>query len=430
MTHELKDRIKKAAHSALLKSAGEERPDRPALYVCGLNHASAPIELRERYALAPEEAERLTRELARQGLSRQLMILSTCNRTELYAFSKRPGFALELREAFLSIGRAGESEAAALPLQEFEGVDAARHLFGVGAGLDSLILGENQIKAQLHQAYETSRAAGASGRDLHRLVEAAHRAGKRIRSETDLNVGTLCVGKAAVLKGEHVLGSLEGKVCLVIGAGKVGRMAARAIAERRPGRLWIVNRTKEKAEEVAADLGAEAFALSSLSCLLPEAEFILGAAYAPELILDLAVYEHFAPAGRRPARVCVVDAAVPRILEPAIGQLDGVELFDIEHMQEITEENRRRRAEAAQQAWRIVEEEVRKHQASLKASELAPIIQAMHGQVDRIFSEELAGIGAQLTPELTEKIEAMNRRVKQRLMHEVIQELKAKVFEG
>ena len=394
------------------------------LYVCGLNQAAAPMAVRERYALLPEQCAQLVRDLRERGLSDQSLVLSTCNRTEIYAFSNRHGFAFELRDAFVKLGEGLQADREPPPLYEYEGIDAVRHLFAVGAGLDSMILGENQIKQQIQQAFELARAAGGGGSDLHRLVEATHRVGKQIRTQTDLNVGTLCSGKASVIKGEHVLGSLRGKVCLVIGAGKVGKMAARAIAERQPARLWIVNRTMEKAQEVAEGLGAEAYGLESLTCLLPEAEFILGAAYSPELILSRVLYERFCPEEKRPDRVCIVDAAVPRIIDPLLGELRGVQLFDIEHMEEIIDENRRNRSVAAQAAWKIVEAEVEKYRLALQVAELAPIIGQLHKHVDRIFAEEQSALAEHCTPELQKRVEATHHRIKQRLMHEVIAEMK------
>jgi len=423
----IEEKRQAVAHEAAMgKGNGGAHPPRMALYVCGLNHRRAPIAVRERYALSPEQCGALLRQYVSQGLADQILILSTCNRTEFYAYSARPQFARELREAFLALGREnGDGDEP--PIDEYEGDAAVRHLFAVGSGLDSMILGENQIKQQLTQAYELCRAEAATGPDLNRLIEASHRAGKRIRTETDLNAGTLCMAKAAVLRGEQVLGGLEGKVCMVIGAGKIGQIAARPIAERHPARLWIVNRTVERAGAIAAELGAEAYGLDSLDCLLPEAQFILGAAYAPELILDRARYEHFCAEGR-PERVCMVDAAVPRIIDPAIGELAGVELFDIEHMEEIVEENRQRRQEQASDAWVIVEEEVRKYLAAQHSATLGPVIQKLHAQVDEIFDEEREKLEVFCPPELIGKLKATHHRIKQRLMHEVIQEIKTRLM--
>jgi glutamyl-tRNA reductase len=399
---------------------------RPTLHVCGLNHVRAAIELRERYALSPERCADLAREIAAwdKAAPVQVMVLSTCNRTELYAFSSRPRFAAELRQRFLAVGEGSDPAAGPPPIYEYQAVEAVRHLFAVGAGLDSMILGENQIKQQIVSAFEISHQAGASGPDLHKLVEACFHAGKRIRTETDLNVGTMCVAKAAVLRGEQTLGSLRGKVCMVIGAGKVGRIAARAIMERHPGRLWIVNRTVERAGEIAGELGAEAYGLESLGCLLPEADFVLGAAFAPELIIDEARYREICEGKRAPERVCMVDAAVPRILDPDLARLPAVRLWDIEHMEEIVEENRRKRVSAAQTAWAIVEEEVEKFRVGLQMQELAPMIQRLRGQFEEIFDQEQSQLESNVTHQMGNRMRATHHRIKQRLMHEVIQQMK------
>jgi glutamyl-tRNA reductase len=407
------------------------------LHACGLNHVRAAVEVREQYALSPEQARDFLQRLHTAGAT-QALVLSTCNRTEVYAFSTKPAFAQTLRKLFLALNQA-EPAAGPPPVYEYAGPEAVRHLFAVGAGLDSLILGENQIKQQIQQAWELTQQTHLAGSELKRLVDAAHRCGKRIRTETELNVGTLCVGKAAVLRGEQVLGGLAGRVCLVIGAGKVGRIAARAIAERKPSRLIILNRTLQNAQELARELAdemaCEAYDIEALPTLLPAADFILGAAYAPELILDWELYHRVADAPHRPERVCLIDAAVPRIFDPALARLAWVELLDIEQMSEIIEVNRQRRTVAARDAWQIVEEETEKYRAALLNAELAPVIQRLTREFDAIVEAELPppafsdGTAAD-TPSTRDhaapddRTDLLRRRLKQRLLHAAITELK------
>ncbi|MEN6627589.1 MAG: glutamyl-tRNA reductase [Candidatus Sumerlaeia bacterium] len=384
---------------------------RPRLYVCGHNHQTATLALRERFALAPN---RYAAELERlhETLGEQLLILSTCNRTEIYAFSARPHFEKELHAALMSLAAAAEA-AAAEPLQH-KGMDAVRHLFAVGAGLDSMILGENQIKRQLREAYQASRDAKCCGADLSRVMEAALHTAKRIRTETDLNVGTLDVGKAAVLKGEEVLGGLEGRVCMLIGSGAIGSVAARAIAERRPGRLLIVNRTLAHAAPLASELGGEAIPIEELGRVLPEVDFVLGAAAAPALIVSRALWEKAMGGGDAPRPICMVDAAVPRILDPGLGLVKGIRIFDIEHMEEIVARNRERRSCAAERAWTIVEAEVAAYRTAVAAAEVGPMIERLGKRFDELFETEPLGDEAA-------------RRLKQRLLHEVIMELKGAI---
>lgn len=402
---------------------------RAQLHVCGLNHVRASIELREHYALSPAQCSEFVHSLKLTGLTDQALVLSTCNRTEIYTFGHGTHFGSELREVFISIGANALPECGPPPLYQYEGMEAVRHLFAVDAGLDSMILGENQIKQQLRQAYEISRENETDGPDLHRLIESAFRTGKRIRTETDLNVGTLCVAKAAVIMGEQTLGSLAGKTCLIIGAGKIGHIAAQSIAERQPSRLLIVNRTPGHAREIAEAVGGEAYGLDKLTELLPQADFVLGAAYAPEFLLDRpACLKAFsANGGRRP--VCMVDAAVPRIIDPALDEEDGIEVIDIEQMEGIITRNRKQRSKAAQIAWQIVEDEVEKFKGALHMAEFSPLMQGLREQFDKIFHEEQARLFAKLPPTTAEKMTASNRRIKQRLLHETITEIKAMILE-
>ncbi len=396
-------------------------------HVCGINHARAELALRERFALSREGCRELLGRIRREGIASQALVISTCNRTEIYAWG---GEALpcRLRELFFGLASLEHPEAGPPALYQYQGLEAARHLFAVAAGLDSMILGENQIKQQLREAHALAREAGCSGADLYALVDAAFRAGKRIRSETALNEGTLCVGMAAVLRAESWLGGLGGRSCLIIGAGKISRMAARAIAERRPGRLMIVNRTLEHAAELAAELGGEPHGLDDLPRLLPEAELVLGAAHAPELIVAREAYESCSRAGARPARVCMVDVAVPRILDPALGTLEGVGLFDIGELEEVVGENQRRRAGAARVAWQLVEEEVEKWHGARALAQLGPIVTRLRERFDALFDEEDEDQG-RVEEGGVETAERRRRRqsrlrLKQRLLHEAILSLR------
>lgn len=403
----------KAQLEQIMKMSAADPARRPWLYVCGHNHTTAPLAVREAFALTPERCTRELRRLRESGLCDQLLILSTCNRTEIYAFSTRPHFDAELRTALG--GLAADPVAADVEPYQHKGMEAVRHLFSVGAGLDSMILGENQIKQQLREAYQFSRIACALGADMSRVVEAALHTAKRIRTETELNVGTLDVGKAAVLKGEEILGGIEGRVCILIGSGAIGSVAARAIAERKPARLLIVNRTLSNALPLASELGGEAVPIEDLARHLPSADFVLGAATAPGLIIDRALWEKSFDGAAASRPVCIVDAAVPRIIDPALGRIENVQLFDIEHMEEIVAQNRERRRGAAERAWAIVETEVAAYRTSVAAAEVGPMIERLSRRFDELFDSENPADGD------------ARRRLKQKLLHEVISEIKSAI---
>jgi glutamyl-tRNA reductase len=422
--------LEQARQPARDEAARIGRERRPTLHLCGINHTRAPLELLERYALSPEDSALMLGRLRDEAGADQALVLSTCNRTELYAWGDAPGLSGQLRESLHSIAERTDPVAAAPPLYEYRGVEAVRHLFAVESGLDSMILGENYIKQQVNQAWLASQEHNVAGADLNRVVQAALRCGKRIRTETALNEGTLESDIAAILKAESVLGTLAGRVCIVIGAGKIGRRAARAIAERAPARLLIVNRTLETAREIAEACRGEAHGLEDLETLLPLADFVLGAAFAPEFVVRRADYESAGRPGGRRDPVCMVDTAMPRIFDPELGRLPGVSLFDLEQMQEIVELNRGRRVAAAQQGWGIVAEEIEKFRQAQLQAELAPAIRRLGDEFDRIFLQERAALESLAGDEPSvRRLEAALRRIKQRLLHEAILELKRRISE-
>ncbi len=402
---------------------GAERRAAPSVpFVCGINHERAELALRERFALAESACRATLRRLREEGLAEEALVLSTCNRTEIYAIGERDAaFNARLRAFFLSLAPAGWSPPHPPPLYDYDALEAARHVFAVAAGLNSMILGENEIKHQLRQALEVSRQEAMGGPHLQRLVAAAFRCAKRIRAETGLNVGTLDFGRAAARRAEEALGTLAGKCCLVIGAGEVGRSAAQALAQRGPRRLVILNRSRPRAEEVAEGLAAEIGSIGDMIALLPDADLIVGAAFAPNFLVTK---EMFARArGRTDRPICLVDAAVPRILDQAIRTLSGVALFDLGDLESIIAENRARRTLAAQRAWEIVEEEVEKFGARWERARLSPAIARLKRRFEAVFAAEAESAAPAAEADRRKLRRALNR-LRQRLLHEAIEELR------
>lgn len=403
-------------------SSRATRAQAPTLHLCGLNHTRASVELREHYAMDDEGARSLTQQIREAGLANQVLVLSTCNRTEVYVWSEQPRVETSLRELFLGLGEAACPESGPSPIYQYQGLEAVRHLFAVTSGLDSMILGENQIKNQLCHAREMSAEFGSDGKELHQTIDKAFSTAKRIKTETRLNIGTLCVGKAAVLQAEKRLEGLAGRRCLIIGAGKIGRIAATALAERQIKDLWIVNRTRERATALAEELGGTGYGLDALPALLPKADVIIGAAYSRDLLLDFDDFRRFCPPCEFLRRIALVDVAVPRMIDPRIGELPAVTLDNIEMMEEIVENNRRLRAKEASNAWLIIEDEVEKFRNAQVMATLGPRIRQLQKQIDRVFEEE-APFG-----EVSDKVtQARVHRVKQRLMHEIITDMKSQL---
>jgi len=397
----------------------------PTLHVCGLNHNRADISVREHFAMSPDRVRETLRRIKSSGFAQEALILSTCNRTEVYAFSPLEEiFSNELEQYFLTLSSKPVDHNHLPPLYSYEGLQASRHFFSVISGLDSMILGENEIKAQILQAHDLARETGMSGASLHRLIDAANRCAKRIKTETDLNTGTLSVGRASILRAEEALGTLEGKVCVVIGAGKVGRVAATAIAEKRPSRLLIINRTPERAREVAEGLNAEILSIPEMAPAIREADLILGAAFAPNFLVTRQMFE----AVRKPVgakKVCLIDTAVPRILDQAIGEIEGVTLLDIGDMEGIVAENHARRTAAAHKAWEIVEEEVEKFRAKSATFSLGPMVERLKNQFEELFAEFKLDDDTSIPDQTRDKLRVGHHKLKQRLLHAAIQELKS-----
>lgn len=394
------------------------------VYICGINHERAELALRERFALGPERCVQTLRAIRETGLADEALVLSTCNRTEIYLVAPSDDDLGErLREFFL--GLAGpDAQQHGIPLYNYDGLEATRHFFAVNAGLNSMILGENEIKSQSRVAFQMSVDEGMAGPNLHRLVKWANRCSKRIRTETELNVGTLSFGKVSILRAEEVLGSLEDRVCVVIGAGKVGRVAAEALAERNPAQLVIVNRTIERAAEVARGLKADVAQIGDIPQLMQEADLVIGAAFAPNFLVTRTMFEAARGVATPDRRVCLVDAAVPRILDKAIGDLPGVTLLDVGDLEEIIGANRDRRLAASQQAWTIVEEEMEKFHGRLRESSIGPVISRLRDRFDDLFAEATEPFLTNHPEEMRNRYESVHHRLKQKLLHEAIAEIK------
>lgn len=399
----------------------------PKLFVCGVNHERAELAIREKFALNGEQCRQALDRIREDGLASEAMVLSTCNRTEIYAFCPwEDSYAERLQSFFISLGGQEIEPHHIPPLYNYDGLEAVRHLFAVNAGLNSMILGENEIKSQIRQAFEISNTAKMAGQNLHRLIQRANRCSKRIRTQTELNAGTLCFGRASIMRAEEVLGTIEGKVCIVIGAGKVGRTAAIALAEKRPARLIIVNRTRDRAMEVARDIDAEILPITQMLPAIREADLILGAAFAPNFLVTRQMFEQVRGEAPSDHKVCLIDAAVPRILDEKIGMLPGVTLLDIGDLEGIIAANREKRTIAAQKAWELVEEEVEKFRGRLQTRNFGPMIEGLKRSFDGLFAEMADELDEEDMPEgLRRKMRHSHHRLKQRLLHKAIGEMKA-----
>jgi glutamyl-tRNA reductase len=384
-----------------------------SLVLVGLSHHVAPVEIRERVALSGSDAAGLAADLASPGT--EAVCLSTCNRTELYVVGPDPAEA-EHRAATTLAGLAGLSSEELRPiLYRLRDEAAAIHLFRVAAGLDSMVPGEGEILGQVRSAYEQ----GATGTLLDRLFGQALHAGKRVRAQTAIGESPASVSSAAAALAEQVFGDLAGCRVLLLGAGKIGELTARNLVSRGARIERVANRSLEKAEEVAHRVGGEAIPLDRVVDELVRADVVLSSTSAPGYVLTRQGVER-GLSERRGRPLFLIDIAVPRDLDPAIHDLDGCYLYDIDDLEAVVAtslSSRRREAIRAEEIVAVEAERFREWQAS---RDVVPAIASLRARAEEIRTAELERAEARLG-RLSESdrlaVESITARIVDKLLH-------------
>jgi glutamyl-tRNA reductase len=395
-----------------------------SLAVLGLSHHTAPIEVRERLVFPPTDVAPALQRLVAEARLGEAVLLSTCNRTELYFRVDGEADAPPQVVSMLA-ARAGlpESEVAGY-LYCHRDLQAVRHLFRVVAGLDSLVLGEAQIQGQVRTAYELAVNA-ASGRSLvgpvlSRLFQSALGAGGRVRSETLVGVGAASVPSAAVELAKKIFGSLRGRRAIVLGAGEMGELAMECLAAEGVRNVVVANRSAERAREVAARLGARAASFDDLATLLADTDIVAAATAAPHPVLTREILARALPNGPR-GPLLIIDIALPRDVEPAVGELNNVFLYDIDDLKQIVEDNLERRQGEVAAADRILTLAVEDYWSWLSSLEVVPVIRALRGHVEALRQAEVERMLRklpQLGPEEREAVELLTRQLLNKVLHQ------------
>ena len=383
------------------------------LALVGISHHQAPVEVRERVALGPEESRELARALAAAG--GEAVCLSTCNRTELY-LAESDAAAAAQRAADILVGLA------ALPPGELEPLlyrlgdhAAALHLFRVAAGLDSLVPGEGEILGQVRAAFE----AGTTGPMLGRLFREALRVGRKVRSQTAIAESPASVSAAAAALAQQVFGDLKGRRILIIGAGKVGELAARNLISRGAELSFVANRTLDRAEELARRLGGTALPLDRVAEELERADVVVSSTSAPGFVLHVAQVER-ALRARRGRPLFLIDIAVPRDLDPAIGELESCFLYDIDDLEAVVSESLAGRRQEALKAEAMVAEEAERFRAWQASLDVVPAIASLRAHAEGIRTHELAkaeGRLGRLSDNEREAVESLTAQIVNKLLH-------------
>ncbi|HXH96221.1 MAG TPA: glutamyl-tRNA reductase [Gaiellaceae bacterium] len=379
------------------------------LVLVGTSHHRAPLELRERVALGREEARELAARLA--GDAREAVCLSTCNRTELYLVAE----AAEPAEHD-AVGALAELEPAVeQALYRLRDQAAALHLFRVAAGLDSLVPGEGEILGQVRVAHEL----GTTGPLLDRVFRQALHTGRKVRAQTAIGESPASVSSAAAALAEQVFGDLEGCAILLVGAGKIGDQAARSLVSRGARISFVANRTLDRAEELARRLGAKALSLEGLEDALLEADVVVASTSASGFVLDAPTIGRVL--GRRKGRqLFLIDLAVPRDLDPAIHDLDGCYLYDIDDLEAIVSETLSGRRREAERAEAIVAAEADKFHEWHASLEVVPAIASLRARAEEIREAELRKADAllgRLDESQRRAVESITTQIVNKLLH-------------
>ena len=397
-----------------------------ALIVAGISHATAPIEVREKLALNAREALHALSSLRSEQALREGVVLSTCNRTEIYAVAEAGDIATRI--AALYSDRLGEDVDRYLYVRGER--DVTTHLFSVAAGLDSMILGEAQILGQVKAAWEQSRSE--SGPILNRMFQSALLAGSRARRETGIGRGAASVSSAAVQLAKKIFGGLGGRRAMVLGAGDVAELALECLSSEGVRVAIVANRTHERARALAEQHGATAMHYEQCWDSLRDVDVLICSTAAPVPVVTLGRVKTVIEArGDRP--LCILDIALPRDVEPSVGALDNVFLYDLDDLRAAAAANLERREEDVPAARAIITEEVQKFWDWVAGLAAVPVVREFRDEMDRVRSTELAAalkrIGP-ISPEQADAIEQFSKSLMNKFLHEPSVRLKAAAANG
>ncbi|HEX7915025.1 glutamyl-tRNA reductase [Rudaea sp.] len=400
-----------------------------ALIALGLNHQTAPLDLREKVAFAPEATAEALSDLAHQPGVNEALILSTCNRTELYveveAGAEGAAQRWLLDHHGLTQRRLDEF------LYRHEDNAAVRHLFRVATGLDSMVLGEPQILGQVKDAYQTARSAGTLRSSMERLLQQTFAVAKRVRTDTRIGANPVSVAYTAVRMAERLFANLADACVLLIGAGETIELAARHLSESKVRRLIVANRTLENAQALAARFGAYAISLADLPQHLAEADIVIASTASTTPVLSRALVEN-AIRARKHRPMFLVDIAVPRDIEPAVAELDDVFLYTVDDLKQVIDDNLRSRQAAASEAEAIIELQVEHYLAWRRALDvrnpLATLRSEAEAQRDATLDKARALLANGRTPE--QALEFLAHTLTNKLLHAPSANLRAAALRG
>ncbi len=397
------------------------------LLAVGISHHTAPLDIRECLAIGEADRESRLRELRDQAGVAEAVIVSTCNRTEIYA-AVDDGAEQAPAKWLAALG--GQPTDAPF-IYSHTGDDAVRHLFRVASGLDSMVLGEPQILGQLKQAWQASIDAGAAGRYTDRLFQNAFSVGKNVRTHTGIGEHPVSVAYIATVLARQIFGALDRKTVMMVGAGEMIELCGRHFREHGLGQLLIANRSRERAERVGAAFGAEAMTLEDLPGRLHEADIIICSTAATTPVIDTGLVRS-ALKKRRRDPVFIIDLGVPRDVAPGAGALDDVYLYTIDDLRQVADESQDRRQQAAEEAGELVEAAVREFRRWLNGNRAAAGLRRLrqNADLDGARLAERAIHQVQAGGDAAEAIRQLSHTLTRRILHGPSTRLRQAAEEG
>jgi glutamyl-tRNA reductase len=394
--------------------------------VVGLNHRSAPVQMLERVAVPSSQKAKAVQDLALREHLAEVVLLSTCNRTEIYARCTKFHAAVSDVLEFFAQRSSGDPDDFAEHLYTYYDDGAVAHLFGVAAGLDSMIIGEGEILGQVREAWNLAEQERTSGQLLTRVFRHAVEVGKRARTETAIGRKALSISSAAVALAEQELVALRERSVLILGAGDVAQGMARALSAAGVGDIVVANRTHARAVELAARVGGRAITLGETVDALADADVLLTSTDSTEVHVEGEDIE--AVMERRDGRpLLVVDVAVPRDVDPAVREVEGVTLLDMDDLKRFTEASLHERRREVGKVQGIVIDELERYRLEGSAREVAPLVTALRDRAELIRSSELERFRARLAnldPQERRAVDALTKGILNKLLHDPTVQLK------
>ncbi|MDZ4164499.1 MAG: glutamyl-tRNA reductase [Smithellaceae bacterium] len=396
------------------------------IVLIGVNHKSAPLELREKLCLAGEKEADLLAEIMNIPQVKEALYLSTCNRVEILASLHDQEDSLDgLRGFMLRQGNLSPGEMERC-VYIYEGSEAVRHLFRVASSIDSLVMGEAQILGQVKEAYRFAAEKGATGIILNKILHQAFRVAKRVRTETAIAQNAVSVSYAAVSMAKKIFGDLKGKKVLLVGAGEMSELAARQLIKYGAARIIIANRTYSRAVQLADQFNGEAIGFDLLHQALADVDIVITSTGATGYVIGAELVAR-AVQGRKNRLLFLIDIAVPRDIDPRAGDLENVFLYNIDNLQEIVDENFQQRNVEAQKAQGIIDEEIAYYLAWLGSLGVVPTISSLRAKFDGIMKGELERSSSwlgRMGEENRRQVEILLASVINKLLHDPVVTLK------